>query len=132
MFPGSTKPLPSNRITVEEGKTKVLHCLLDSSAPTSNLHYSWTKDGRDVMSPPQPRLSIIVDGSLYIKNTKRSDSGVYRCTAKGLDPTGTKILSYPGTDLFLDIQCKLKTTGYFSTANSTFVTLPKTIICLCF
>lgn len=104
---GTNQPLPSNRKTVEEGKTKVLHCSLDASAPTTGLYYAWTKDDKNIMANPQSsRISIILDGSLYIKSTQRTDTGVYQCTAKALDSTGTQIISYPGVDIFLDVQCK--------------------------
>ncbi|XP_048588305.1 uncharacterized protein LOC116614255 isoform X2 [Nematostella vectensis] len=101
---GSTSSVPSQSKKVTEGKLTVLDCQTDTSLPSSNVLFTWTKDGRDVTSSQNPRISVLVSGSLFIRGIMRSDSGVYRCTAKTFDQTGSGIVNYPGSDIFLDVQ----------------------------
>lgn len=95
--------LPSRRKTVVEKYPAVLDCLTDTNLPSENVIYSWTKDGADPTS--DARATIIASGALFIKSTRRTDSGVYKCTAKTFDSNG--LVTYPGTDIMLDVQCKL-------------------------
>jgi len=95
--------LPSRRKTVVEKYPAVLDCLIDSNLPSENVIYSWTKNGADATS--DARATIIASGALFIKSTRRTDSGVYMCTAKTFDSNG--LVNYPGTDIMLDVQCKL-------------------------
>ncbi|XP_020602989.1 protein turtle homolog B-like isoform X2 [Orbicella faveolata] len=92
--------LPSRRKTVVEKYPAVLDCLIDSNLPSENVIYSWTKNGADATS--DARATIIASGALFIKSTRRTDSGVYMCTAKTFDSNG--LVNYPGTDIMLDVQ----------------------------
>lgn len=95
--------LPSRRKTVVEKYPAVLDCLIDTNLPSENVIYSWTKNGEDASS--DARVTIIASGALFIKSTRRTDSGVYICIAKTFDSSG--LVTYPGTDIMLDVQCKL-------------------------
>ena len=95
--------LPSRRKTVIEKYPAVLDCLIDTNLPSDNVIYSWTKNGADATS--DARATIIASGALFIKSTRRTDSGVYKCTAKTFDSNG--LVNYPGADIMLDVQCKL-------------------------
>ena len=81
----------------------MLDCLIDTKLPSENVIYSWTKNGADATS--DERATIIASGALFIKSTRKTDSGVYICTAKTFDSNG--LVTYPGTDIMLDVQCKL-------------------------
>ena len=67
--------------------------------------YSWTKNGVDATS--DERATIIASGALFIKSTRRTDSGVYMCSAQTFDSNG--LVKYSGTDIMLNVQCKLMT-----------------------
>ena len=95
--------LPSRRKTVVEKYPAVLDCLIDTNLPSENVIYSWTKNGEDASS--DARATIIASGALFIEPTRRTDSGVYVCTAKTFDSSG--LVTYPGADIMLDVQCKL-------------------------
>ena len=95
--------LLSRRKTVVEKYPAVLDCLIDSNLTSENVIYSWTKNGADAIS--DARATIIASGALFIKSIRRTDSGVYMCTAKTFDSNG--LVNYPGTDIMLDVQCKL-------------------------
>ena len=95
--------LPSRRKTVVEKYPAVLDCLIDTNLPSENVIYSWTKNGEDVSS--DARATIIASGALLIELTRKTDSGVYVCTDKTFDSSG--LVTYPGTDITLDVQCKL-------------------------
>lgn len=94
--------LPSRRKTVAEKYPAVLDCLTDTNLPSENVIYSWTKDGADAAS--DTRATVIASGALFIKSTRKTDSGVYQCTAKTFDSSG--LVTYPGAKILLDVQCK--------------------------
>lgn len=85
----------------------VLDCLRNTNLPNKNVIFSWTKDGGDATS--DVRVTIIASGALFIKSTRRTDSGVYQCTAKTFDQSG--LVTYPGAKILLDVQCKLLLTS---------------------
>lgn len=85
----------------------VLDCLSDTNLPSDNVMYSWTKNGGDATS--DARATIIASGALFVKSTRRTDSGVYQCTAKTFDSSG--LVTYPGAKILLDVQCKLVMTS---------------------
>ncbi|PFX26807.1 uncharacterized protein LOC111328463 isoform X2 [Stylophora pistillata] len=95
-----TVGLPSRRKTVVEKYPAVLDCLTDTNLPSENVIYSWTKDGADAAS--DTRATVIASGALFIKSTRRTDSGVYQCTAKTFDSSG--LVTYPGAKILLDVQ----------------------------
>lgn len=95
--------LPSRRKAVVERYPAVLECLTDTNLPSENVVYSWTKDGSDATT--DARATIIASGALFIKSTRRSDTGVYQCTASTVDSTG--LVTYTGAKALLDVQCKL-------------------------
>ena len=95
--------LPSRRKTVVEKYPTALDCQTDRDLPTQKVIYDWTKDGSDVTT--SDRATIIASGALFIKSTRRTDNGVYQCTAKTVDSNG--LVSYAGAKTFLDVQCKL-------------------------
>lgn len=92
--------LPSRRKTVVEKYPTALDCQTDRDLPTQKVIYDWTKDGSDVTT--SDRATIIASGALFIKSTRRTDNGVYQCTAKTVDSNG--LVSYAGAKTFLDVQ----------------------------
>ena len=115
--------LPSRRKAVVEKYPVVLDCLSDTNLPSENVIYSWTKDGVDATS--DARATIIASGALFVKSTRRTDSGVYQCTAKTFDSSG--LVTYPGAKILLDVQCKLvkrlSKSYYFQTTLLSYMAL---------
>ncbi|XP_043278777.1 inactive tyrosine-protein kinase 7-like isoform X2 [Venturia canescens] len=69
--------LPQNPTEVIEGDAVMLHC-----AATGNPlpQIQWDKDSR-LNNLDDPRLQVLSNGSLYIKEAHLSDEGMYGCTA---------------------------------------------------
>lgn len=100
--------LPSRRKAVVEKYPAVLECLTDANLPSENVLYTWTKDGSDATT--DERATVIASGALFIKSTRRSNTGVYQCTAKTVDSSG--LVTYAGAKTLLDVQCKLEPVCY--------------------
>ena len=81
----------------------ILDCHIDSALATDNVVYSWSKDGVAVVR--DSRVSQLASGALFIRSALRTDSGVYRCTARTFDSSG--LVTHNGIDLLLEVYCKL-------------------------
>ncbi|XP_044576463.1 inactive tyrosine-protein kinase 7-like [Cotesia glomerata] len=69
--------LPQNPTEAMEGYPVMLHCAAEGD-PTPQIH--WDKDST-LNNLDDPRLQVLANGSLYIKEAYLSDEGKYGCTA---------------------------------------------------
>ncbi|XP_034939259.1 tyrosine-protein kinase-like otk [Chelonus insularis] len=69
--------LPQNVTEAIEGYPIMLHCTAEGD-PTPQIH--WDKDS-SLDNLDDPRLQVLANGSLYIKEAYLSDEGKYGCTA---------------------------------------------------
>lgn len=69
--------LPQDPTEATEGDPVMLHCAAEGD-PVPQIH--WDKDSR-LNNLDDPRLQVLTNGSLYIKEAYLSDEGKYGCTA---------------------------------------------------
>ncbi|XP_055255516.1 hemicentin-2 isoform X3 [Moschus berezovskii] len=69
--------IPVPNVTVSQGETAILSCLVLSEAP---YNLTWVRDWR-VLSASTGRVTQLADLSLEVRNTTPSDGGRYQCMA---------------------------------------------------